>query len=848
MDLYLLLPLSLFFFNLALLPWVIRDGWRKRLHMIFALFLSGMALWGFTIFSMRSSPDLLRAFAWEKAVLVVIASVVTFYFHFTHRFTRGSKRSWAVVGAYGALLIINVLVPLDLVVAGMQLRFYGYAPVLGPVFFPYLIFVYSLMALAIRNLVVAYRQANSSDERTRATYLLVGTACSILGGTTDYLPALGLHIYPLGIVGNLLFTLLATVAIAKHRLLDVQFALRRGVSYSMLSALIVGLFVVVLVVFDKLFLGLTELPSAMDLVGLLVVAMLLQPALQRTQGWVDRWFYRERYNALKSLERFSLETREIVELDQLASSLVTLVHEAMQAEWVLLLLPSPHGRKRFTVSAHSGELPGPLELGRRSPLVLWLGRQGTVVGARELRLMPQWQTAPPREKEALDSLDGELFVPLIMNRKLSGLLLLGQKRRGSFYGQEDIDLLQAVAHQAATVIERARLYSEAETRAREERRLQQRYQGLLQNAKDGILLLHPADGSIIEANQQSLTLFGCEVDQLLDMQAVELVSDDEQDAMLHLIETLAAGGDVGGGEFHAKRQDGSVVPVEVSASLVEAEGERVILALIRDISERVRAQEEFRKAHESVVETKADLERALEDLQSTQQQLLQAAKMVAVGRLVSGVAHELNNPLTGVLGYSELLKVRDDLPDEVQTDLERIGYEAQRATKIVRNLLSFAREHRPERRLMDVTETLKRVLDLRDYDFKIKDIAINTDLGQNLPSIMGDPHQLEQVFLNILNNAEQAMVEAHGKGTLHIRANGHDGLVRIDFQDDGPGISPDNIDRIFDPFFTTKDVGQGTGLGLSICYGIIQEHEGDIRVESQLGKGTTFIVELPVSK
>jgi two-component system NtrC family sensor kinase len=231
-----------------------------------------------------------------------------------------------------------------------------------------------------------------------------------------------------------------------------------------------------------------------------------------------------------------------------------------------------------------------------------------------------------------------------------------------------------------------------------------------------------------------------------------------------------------------------------------------------------------------------------------QQQLIQSEKLSAIGELISGVAHELNNPLTGVMGYSQLLQLREDLDERAKESLLKINNLALRCQKIVQNLLSFARKQKPERILTDVNDILEKTIDLRSYEFQVNNIEISRELNSCLPKTIADSHQLQQVFLNLLTNAEQAMLESHGRGRLKIRTgvDAHRELIIVEFSDDGPGIPEGHLTRIFDPFFTTKEVGKGTGLGLSLSYGMIKEHGGNIFVRSRPGEGSTFTIELPV--
>ena len=235
---------------------------------------------------------------------------------------------------------------------------------------------------------------------------------------------------------------------------------------------------------------------------------------------------------------------------------------------------------------------------------------------------------------------------------------------------------------------------------------------------------------------------------------------------------------------------------------------------------------------------------AYESLRQTQEQLLQSEKMAAVGQLISGVAHELNNPLTAILGYSQLLKSEELTSGRGGNYVDKLYKQAQRTHRIVQSLLSFARQHKPERTPVQLNQILEDTLTLREYDLKLHKIQVNREFDPQLPLTGGDFHQLQQVFLNILNNAVDAVNENGGPGEIWIRTEKVKDQLLVSVTDNGKGVSEPN--RIFDPFYTTKPVGKGTGLGLSICYGIIKEHGGEIGVQNTPPHGATFMVSLPL--
>lgn len=235
---------------------------------------------------------------------------------------------------------------------------------------------------------------------------------------------------------------------------------------------------------------------------------------------------------------------------------------------------------------------------------------------------------------------------------------------------------------------------------------------------------------------------------------------------------------------------------------------------------------------------------AYDNLRRTQEQLLHSDKMAAVGQLISGVAHELNNPLTAILGYSQLLTSSGQTGPQGLEYADKLYKQAQRTHRIVQNLLSFSRQHKPERVSVHLNQILEDTLALRDYDLRMGNIRVHLELDPALPAVAADPHQLQQVFLNMVNNAVDAILEHSRDGDLWVHTGNDPERIFVEFTDSGPGVQDPS--RVFDPFYTTKPVGKGTGLGLSICYGIITEHGGTIRVRNVPTRGASFRVELPL--
>ena len=262
----------------------------------------------------------------------------------------------------------------------------------------------------------------------------------------------------------------------------------------------------------------------------------------------------------------------------------------------------------------------------------------------------------------------------------------------------------------------------------------------------------------------------------------------------------------------------------------------------------------IRKADRNIALDFRWLLRQRKDLQDERDDKMRSAKLAGIGQLVASVAHELNNPLTSIRGLAQLMKERDDrdLDPRLQRELSMIHREAERSVKIVQNLLSFSRAEGAEgaegaeKAYTSINSAVEAALELRRYELLVNNIHLQVDLQPDLPRTMADPHKIQQVMLNLIINAEQAIFEASDSGTLVVKSGKVGESIQVVVGDDGPGIPEENLGRLFEPFFTTKPAGTGTGLGLSICNSIVREHRGTIRVESELGKGATFLIEVPI--
>ncbi len=348
---------------------------------------------------------------------------------------------------------------------------------------------------------------------------------------------------------------------------------------------------------------------------------------------------------------------------------------------------------------------------------------------------------------------------------------------------------------------------------------EERYRAALDQAPDAILAIDPNTLAILDANRRAVELTGYSKEDLLRMKVYQLHVRSDKPQVCNLCATLGRTEQPYEAELTFLRKDGSELPIQVSAAVIRYGEKRFIQRICRDLSEKMRMEAQIR----------------------------QAEKLAALGELASGVAHEINNPLTAVMGFSEILKGREDLPGEVREKMGIIFEQADRARHIVQHLLSFARQRPPSREAMDLNAVVDEIVEMSRYTLEVRNIRVLADLDPAHPTILGDPHQLKQVLMNLVLNAEQAILGARGEGTITVKTAAEGSEAILSVQDDGPGIAPEHQGKIFDPFFTTKPVGQGTGLGLSVAYGIVTGHHGRIAVQSKPGEGATFVVTLPAA-
>jgi PAS domain S-box-containing protein len=510
-----------------------------------------------------------------------------------------------------------------------------------------------------------------------------------------------------------------------------------------------------------------------------------------------------RLSELFSLQELSYVLSDSLELDRIVEQVVRYAVRFLDAQGALLALVGDAPRDAIQVAAAEGTLSS---LRGRT---LSANDDGLVVrsaGRDHLELVRNSGDEPTTIVEGFQA-GAAAAVPLRSHGAVIGTLVITDPRGGQFV-PEDVRLLSTLATHAAVVIANARFFEMV-------RRAKEQWETAFDALSEGIAVVD-ADGVVRRANRALAGLLGVPVPALVGSPLGEALLGKSQ-ALAELLVATRRGDRPAPLIIRSERLQRSV---RVNAARIAGAGfEQSVVVLVEDVTEQ----------------------------QALETQLVQSEKLAAVGQLVSGVAHELNNPLTSIAGLSEFLLEQKELGKKDRGHLQVIHEQAERAGRIVRNLLTFARKGTGERALVDLNDVIRRTLTLTVYDLKLKDITVNRELSGALPVVLGDRHDLQQVVLNLVTNAAQAVSENPRERVREITVSTwFDGQVHLRVADSGPGIPEAVAQNVFTPFFTTKEPGKGTGLGLSITYSIVDSHGGHITIEPPPATGgAAFRVDLP---
>lgn len=455
MTAYLTLPLIQAILAFCLLLLVGWKGPRNRdLRQVFLVFLGSMSIWGLLIFAMRASPDTSQALPWERRLMPLSILMAVAFYHFAAGYT-GRRVTLRVITLLYALpiAVFPISISTDLLVPRMQLKSYGYAPVLGPLMLLVILVSVALVIAAIVLLVRYARRTADFEARQRAWYMVAGSTLSLIGVSFDLLPVMGLPSYPGSIIGNIAFCILTTVAILRYRLLDIDFMLRRGVVYSLATAS----FIFTIMGAWLLFRTLTDsLPRWVDVAMMATLSVVAAPAWLKLQRRINYFMYRERFECTKALEALSRETPRLTDTT-MGERVVALLSRALRVSEVNLLLPASNGCFKACFTTSAAGVPA-VEIPAHSSLMGFLMRTGLPLSMHDILVMPQ---STHYDRQVFHQLGAELCVPVRAEKQLAGLITVSKKPSGDPYDHEEQALLQGFANQLASRLENMRLYSNA---------------------------------------------------------------------------------------------------------------------------------------------------------------------------------------------------------------------------------------------------------------------------------------------------------------------------------------------------------------------------------------------------
>jgi len=677
----------------------------------------------------------------------------------------------------------------------------------------YLAGLFAVAAVVFWN---TYRRAHTPILRQQLKWVTRGTILAVTPFTLFYVipflaGALPSTLMTVSAFSLVFLPLTFGYAIVRYRLMDVDIIFKRGMAYTLAAAAIVGLYFGAVGVAAEIVH--TRMPGAGPaglVVAMIVAALLFDPIKSWIQERLDRVFYRKRYDYRRTLIEFGRDLSSETDLNKMLSSVTDRLSRTLLVDRIAVFLADPDQPEHFRLAKSFGiSDTGALDLG-------FLERESFEAGHLFYENTHQALRETPTAQQAIARLDLNYYIPCTVQNRTIAVLGLGKTIEGDFLSSEDVELLQTLAGYIGIAIQNARLYASLEQKVLQYERLKDFNENIVESISVGVLAVDLED-CIESWNSQMEVMYakprsevlGRALSEVLPASFVENFYRVRQTAGIHNLY-----------KFRLETPTGEARIANIAIAPLVTRRFHVIgrLIIVDDITERV----------------------------GLEAQLTQADKMSSIGLLAAGVAHEVNTPLAVISSYAQMLAKQLTGDERKSALLEKITRQTFRASEIVNNLLNFSRTSGSEFGEIDINKVIHDTLTLLEHQFRTARIEVQHQFAAELPPIQGNAGRLQQVFLNLFLNAKDAMPKG-GKLTV---ATTNGARVSVSVSDTGSGIAPEHIDRIYDPFFTTKTApshgqSRGTGLGLSVTYGIIQEHAGKIRVESQAGAGTTFHLEFP---
>ena len=676
-------------------------------------------------------------------------------------------------------------------------------------------------------LLRTFRRAKSQIVHQQLKWVIWGVGGAAFSFAILYLPsrimgtAVSSVLEPIAIAPLILIPLTMGYSIVRYRLMDVDIVVRRSAAYIIATLSVAVLFGSVMAgSYHFLQPLLKDAQNATVVVAAIImsaIAMLFAPMKNWVQERIDRLFYGEKYDYRMTLQDFGRTLSSTTDLGVLLDSLMRRLQEVLSVERIAIFIEDRRTPSGFNLARTEGfdrELDLPPDF-----LSILRARSGATGIVKDDEIEADGEQAVFEDLAPL-GLRRLLhyYVPCAVRSRVVAVIALGHPAASALLSSEDTDLLRAISGYVAVAIENALLLEEQERRAQELARLKEFNENIIESINVGVMVIN-LHGRIINWNGALEAIYGLKRGEAISRRIPEVFEAE----MLYALREMMARSEWQADEpvnvykFRAHSVDGRQLILNISLAPLHTKTAEIegTLVAIEDVTQRIQLEE----------------------------QVQQSEKLSSIGLLAAGVAHEVNTPLTGISSYAQMLMQQVPESDPRRQLLEKIHRQTSRASAIVNNLLNFSRVS--DARLVEVN--VHRVLDdtiqLLEAQLRNTQIEVVRRYDDPMPSLLGNAAKLQQVFMNLILNARDAMPNG---GRLEIATEAGDATAAINFRDTGTGISAENLSKIYDPFFTTKQIGQGTGLGLAVSYGIIKDHGGHIHVESKPGEGALFQITLPL--
>ncbi|MFN9741069.1 MAG: ATP-binding protein [Acidobacteriota bacterium] len=774
---------------------------------------------------MRTHFDKAIDFADVAALIFLAPLLIHFAAIYPNRYSLFAQRRWAALICYGPAIILGLL--------EVMMRF---APLRGMLLLPVvnlrsglnrvelLFFALALLSSAAL-FIKTFREARSIIVRQQLKWVMWGMSIAAVTFSVFYLPSflaiesVASVLTMAALAPLILVPVTLGYSIVRYRLMDVDVVMRRSFAYIIATLSVAAIFGTVMAISYEFLRSMIpqEATLLIAAVTMSVIAMLFAPVKNWVQERIDRLFYGEKYDYRLTLQDFGRTLSSTTELDPLLMSLTRRLREVFAIDHLAIFIEDRSAVAGFRIA----RVDARIEIGEREFLLpgdfLRILREHSVgTGIVRVDEIESDEMEPLRPST---NRPFSYYVPCAVRSRIVAVIALGRTNDGALLSSEDMALLRAISGYVAVAIENSLLLEEQARRTEELARLKEFNENIIESINVGVLVINPV-GRITNWNGALELIYGLPRAKAIGQRIGEVFAP----GILRTLRNMMTAGDWQAGEpstvykFRTQSFDGRDLILNIALAPLQsknAEFEGTLVA-IEDVTARIRLEE----------------------------QLQQSDKLSSIGLLAAGVAHEVNTPLTGISSYSQMLMQQIPESDSRHQLLQKIHRQTSRASSIVNNLLNFSRVSDSRLVAVDLNRVLDDTIQLLEAQLHNTQIEVTKNYAENLPLAPGNAPKLQQVFMNLILNARDAMPQG---GQLDISTSFSDESITITFRDTGEGIPVEHLTRIYDPFFTTKQIGKGTGLGLAVSYGIIQDHGGQITVDSRAGEGTLFQISLPLA-